>query len=126
MLVLLFLSLFWRREGMIGDPLALILVLVAVIGFAAFTLAVGLRSMTPGKSLGAVTIVGLVTVFLALAGTLSSFSVVSAGGTEGFIYFLVNISLALTGVILVVVGARRAQSESHERGSAAAESSEPW
>ncbi|MBH0022975.1 hypothetical protein [Salinibacterium sp. SWN248] len=111
---------------MIDDPLALILLLVAVIGFAAFTLAVGLRSMTPGKSLGAVTIVGLVTVFLALAGTLSSFSVVSAGGTEGFIYFLVNISLALTGVILVVVGARRAQSESHERGSAAGEFSEPW
>ncbi|QAV70487.1 hypothetical protein ESZ53_08570 [Salinibacterium sp. UTAS2018] len=124
MLVLLFLSLSWRRDGIISDSLALVLLPLALIGFAAFTLAIGLRSMKPDKGLGAMTVVGLVAVFVALAGTVVSYSVVIAGGTEGFIYFLVNISLALTGVILVVVGSRPSQSEPHESTPSAGEPSE--
>ncbi|WP_010204250.1 hypothetical protein [Salinibacterium sp. PAMC 21357] len=125
MLLLLFLSLSWRRDGIIGDSLALILLPLALIGFAAFTLAIGLRSMKPSKGLGTVTVVGLVAVFVALAGTVVSYSVISAGGTESFIYFGVNIGLALTGVILVVVGARRAEAEQRESGRSVGGSSEP-
>ncbi|WP_431867529.1 hypothetical protein [Microbacterium paraoxydans] len=52
-------------------------------------------------------IIGFVCLALAVVGTVASFSVVRAGGADGAVYLAVNILLALLGIVLLVIGARR-------------------
>lgn len=55
----------------------------------------------------ALRIFGFTAIALAGIGSLTSFSVVRAGGAEGATYLIVNIALTVTGVILLVLAARR-------------------
>ena len=52
---------------------------------------------------------GFVTIGLAAIGSVTSFSVVRAGGIEGVTYLTVNIALVITGVVLQVLAARSAE-----------------
>ncbi|WP_312674079.1 hypothetical protein [Microbacterium sp.] len=52
-------------------------------------------------------IAGFVCLALAVVGTVASFSVVRAGGADGAVYLGVNILLALLGIVLLLIGARR-------------------
>ncbi len=52
-------------------------------------------------------IIGFVCLALAVVGTVASFSVVRAGGADGAVYLGVNILLALLGIVLLVIRARR-------------------
>ncbi|WP_270366616.1 hypothetical protein [Microbacterium algeriense] len=52
---------------------------------------------------------GFVAIVLAAIGTLASFSVVRAGGVDGAVYLVVNIALAIAGVVLLVLAARSSE-----------------
>lgn len=54
----------------------------------------------------AMRILGLTAIALAVIGSVTSFSVVRAGGADGAVYLIVNIALTVIGVILLVLAAR--------------------
>lgn len=49
---------------------------------------------------------GFVAIALAAIGSVTSYSVVRAGGVDGATYLIVNIALAVTGGVLLVLAAR--------------------
>ncbi|MFB8188830.1 hypothetical protein ACFC14_05850 [Microbacterium sp. NPDC055988] len=49
---------------------------------------------------------GFVAIGLAAIGSVTSYSVVRAGGMDGATYLIVNIALAVTGVVLLGLAAR--------------------
>ncbi|MCK2035337.1 hypothetical protein KZC51_04230 [Microbacterium sp. SSW1-49] len=51
----------------------------------------------------ALRIIGLTAIALAVAGSLTSLSVVRAGGTDGAVYLTVNIALTVVGVVLLLL-----------------------
>ena len=53
---------------------------------------------------------GFVAISLAAVGSVASYSVVRAGGIDGAVYLIVNIALAVTGVVLL----SRASKQSHQ------------
>lgn len=59
------------------------------------------------RKAGTLRIVAFVCLALAVIGTVASFSVVRAGGADGAVYLGVNILLAVLGIVLLIVGARR-------------------
>lgn len=79
---------------------------------------------TEAKKYRKLTLFGLLTIFLGLATTVSRFSVTTAGRTESFIYFGVSCSLALVGVVMVGLDARR-EPEPHQLDHSAGESADP-
>lgn len=59
------------------------------------------------RKTGMLRILGLACLALAVIGAVASFSVVRAGGADGAVYLGVNILLAVLGIVLLVIGARR-------------------
>lgn len=53
---------------------------------------------------------GFVAISLAAVGSVASYSVVRAGGIDGAVYLIVNIALAVTGVVLL----SRASKQPHQ------------
>jgi hypothetical protein len=59
------------------------------------------------KTRPVLTVLGSAALLLAGIGTLSSISVMVAGGTEGLVYLIVNATLAVLGVVFLFLAARR-------------------
>ncbi len=63
--------------------------------------------------------VGVVSLCLAVAGSLASLSVVRAGGPDGAVYLIVNVTLAALGIALLLIAwLRRPTPEDRSRSSA--------
>jgi predicted membrane channel-forming protein YqfA (hemolysin III family) len=56
-------------------------------------------------------IFGFTAIALAVIGSLTSLSVVRAGGTDGAVYLTVNIAVAVVGAILLLLASRGRQAQ---------------
>lgn len=68
----------------------------------------GGRDMTKAPMLR---IVGFTAIALAVIGSLTSLSVVRAGGTDGAVYLTANIAVAVVGAILLLLASRGRQAQ---------------